>query len=316
MWNKSFEKLAMLAALMLVTQSACKSVDKMTKDAQQLNKDANAAKVKAEETKAQTEAEVGDAAVKASLGVAVADGNRPATDVARDVYRHPAETLYFFDVKPESTVLELWPGRGWYTRILGPYVGAKGKLYVTNYSPEDASEYRAKMSGEYVETLKTIPNNGNISVIELQPSGEIDLGLENEVDVVLTFRNIHNWMKDGSDVAVYEQAHKALKPGGIFGIVEHRANEGTTREESIVSGYVDQQQLIAEVEKAGFELVEASEINANAKDTKDHPEGVWTLPPALRLKEKDADKYIEIGESDRMTLKFKKVDKPVETAEN
>lgn len=312
MWNKSWNKLAMAAALALVTQGACKSVDTMKKDAQQLNKDANEAKDKAEEAKAQTEAEMGDAAVKASLGMAVADGNRPATDVARDVYRHPAETLYFFDVKPESTVLELWPGRGWYTRILGPYVGAKGKLYVTNYSPEDPSEYRAKMAGEYTETIKTIPNNGNISVIGLEPAGELDLGLENEVDVVLTFRNVHNWMKDGSDVTIYEQVHKALKPDGIFGIVEHRAKEGTTREESMVSGYVDQQQLIAEVEQAGFELVEASEINANPKDTKDYPEGVWTLPPSLRLKEQDADKYIEIGESDRMTLKFKKVAKPAE----
>ncbi len=301
-----------LALLMTVwSLSGCKTVDKAkdkaaeaNKEASALQKDAQEAKASAEETKAETEAAADDAATKASLAAAVADDNRPAKDIARDVYRHPVDTLLFFGVKPDSTVLELWPGRGWYTRILGPYVGAKGKLYVTNYSAADSSEYRAKLSTEYAETLKTIPNNTRFSAIEVLPPENINFGLENEADVVLTFRNVHNWKKDGSDKVIYAEALKALKPGGVFGVVEHRAPEGTTWEESADTGYVDQQLLIEEIEAAGFKFVESSEVNANAKDTKNYPKGVWTLPPSLKLKEQDADKYLEIGESDRMTLKF------------
>ncbi len=296
-----------LAALTLFTQGACnKSVGQLKNDASKLNKDANAAKDKAEATKADVDEKVDEGTTQASLAAAIADGSRPEKERLRDPYRHPYDTLMFFEVKPDSKVLELWPGRGWYTNVLAPYVGANGKLYVTNYSATDASEYRAKMSVEYAERLKTIPNNSQITVIDVVPSETISFGVENELDVVLTFRNIHNWMKDGSDATIYAEAFKALKPGGIFGVVEHRGNEGTTREQSIETGYVDQQQLIADIEAAGFKLVEASEINANAKDTKNYPEGVWTLPPALKLKEQDADKYLEIGESDRMTLKFMK----------
>lgn len=295
-----------LVAITLFTQGACKSVDDIKKDANQINKDANAAKNMAEDTKKDVDSKVDEGAMQASLAAAIADGSRPETERVRDAYRHPYDTLAFFDVRPDSTVLELWAGKGWYTNILTPYVGAKGKLHVTNYAATDASEYRAKTSAEFSERLKTIPMGAQVNVIDVMPPETIEFGLENEVDVVLTFRNIHNWMKDGSDATIYAQSFKALKPGGIFGIVEHRGAEGTTREQSITSGYVDQQALIAEVEAAGFKLVEASEINANAKDTKNHPEGVWTLPPALKLKEQDSAKYIEIGESDRMTLKFMK----------
>ena len=144
-----------------------------------------------------------------------------------------------------------------------------------------------------------------VGVIPIQVDS-LDFGLSDQVDVVLTFRNIHNWVKGGYDATVYAQAYQALKPGGVFGVVEHRGPEGMTREQSATSGYMDQVQVIADIEAAGFTFVGASEVNANPKDTRDHPEGVWTLPPRLRLGDTDRDKYVAIGESDRMTLKFTK----------
>ena len=307
MHRNRFGALIALVVFGAASLSACKSTEQLRADANRIDERTEQLAERADNEIKEANEAIDEGATRASLMAAIASESRPIEQRSRDLYRHPYETLDFFGVRPDSAVLELWPGgSGWYTHILGPYVGATGKLYVTNYSAQDPSEYRAKSSAAYVETLKTIPNHDRINVIEVIPPETIDLGLDQEVDFVLTFRNIHNWMKDGSDVTIYEQAYKALKPGGIFGVVEHRGQEGMTREQSIKSGYVDQQQLISEIEAAGFELVEASEINANAKDTKDHPEGVWTLPPSMRLEEKDATRYMEIGESDRMTLKFKK----------
>lgn len=225
---------------------------------------------------------------------------------ARDAYRNPKETLTFFEIEPTSAVLELWPGGGWYTAILAPYVGESGALYVTGYPADTGSEYLVKMTANFNAWLPTVPHGDKVTVIEVNPPEVLDFGLENQIDVAVTFRNAHNWSKNNYDSMIYEQVFKALKPGGVFGVVDHRAPEGMSLEDQGKSGYLDQARVIAAVEAVGFELVEASEINANAKDTKDHPEGVWTLPPSLRLGDVDREKYVEIGESDRMTLKFRK----------
>ncbi len=238
-----------------------------------------------------------------ALRTAIESPERPEAERARDQYRHPHETLTFFGVEPDDEVLELWAGGGWYTHILAPYLAERGKLHVTSFSQDHEREYlrnlRAKID-DYVET------SGHPVSIIAADTENLDFGLDEQVDVVLTFRNVHNWVKGDYDRQVYEQAYQALKPGGIFGVVEHRGPEGMTREESAETGYMDQATVIADVEAVGFELVETSEINANPKDTADHPEGVWTLPPSLRLGDEDREKYTSIGESDRMTLKFRK----------
>lgn len=240
------------------------------------------------------------------LQEAIDSPTRPDAQRARDAYRNPYDTLKFFEVTPTSTVLELWAGGGWYTGILAPYVAGTGTLYVTAYPDDTGSEYLAKMTASFKSWLKTAPNGSNVNIIEVNPPEVLDFGLQDEVDVVLTFRNVHNWAKNGYDTKIYEQAFKALKSGGTFGLVDHRAPEGMSEEDQAKSGYIAQERVVAAVESVGFELVESSEINANPNDTKDHPEGVWTLPPSLRLGDVDRDKYVAIGESDRMTLKFRK----------
>ena len=301
----------------LLGLAGCKSMDKAAQKMEDTGEGAavatkeaaaetEAAAAEMEKTSEEVQAQATQEANKARLMAAIADANRPAEQRARDLYRHPYETLTFFEVRPESHVLELWPGGGWYTRILSAYVGENGKLYVTNASPKDPLKARAQMSKDYDAMVKTLPYNDNITVMTVANPKKFSTGLEDQVDVVLTFRNVHNWVKENTDKTVYEEAFKALKPGGIFGIVEHRGPKGMTRAQSAKTGYLDQDGVIAAVEAAGFKFVEASEINANAKDTKDYKEGVWTLPPTLRLKDKDSAKYMEIGESDRMTLKFMK----------
>ena len=192
-----------------------------------------------------------------------------------------------------------------YTRVLAPYLAGSGKLHVTVYPADSEREYFRTMNANMMSYLSEQGYADKVGVIPIQVDS-LDFGLSDQVDVVLTFRNIHNWVKGGYDATVYAQAYQALKPGGVFGVVEHRGPEGMTREQSATSGYMDQVQVIADIEAAGFTFVGASEVNANPKDTRDHPEGVWTLPPRLRLGDTDRDKYVAIGESDRMTLKFTK----------
>lgn len=240
-----------------------------------------------------------------TLRTALAHPLRTDADKARDEARHPYETLEFFGVKPDQTVLELWAGGGWYTRVLAPYIAPAGKLHVTTFQRDSEREYYRKMAAGMYEYVGQFEQGSALNVIEVNPAA-IDFAVDGQVDVALTFRNIHNWVGAGIDKAVYEATFKALKPGGVFGVVEHRGTTGMTREESAKSGYMDQATVIADIEAVGFKLVETSEINANPKDTKDHPEGVWTLPPSLRLGEVDREKYVAIGETDRMTLKFVK----------
>ncbi len=234
-----------------------------------------------------------------SIDAAIAGSHRSAENRARDGFRHPKETLTFFGVKEGQQVLELWPGKGWYTEILAPVLHDHGAL--TAAAPDN------KYLTSYREMLGTRPDiYGNVQVLVVTPPDAITLEADGSADVVLTFRNVHNWVSGGFADAMQSAVFKVLKPGGVYGVVEHRGAPGMSEEQIKKTGYVPEDTVIALVTKAGFVLEERSEINANPKDTKDHPEGVWTLPPSYKLGDKDRAKYAEIGESDRMTLRFRK----------
>lgn len=233
--------------------------------------------------------------------------HRAKENKLRDQYRHPVETLTFFNVKDDMTVVEVSPGKGWYTEILAPYLRDKGKLYAAHFSPDNPETYFKETLKNYLEKLRQQPKlYDKVVVTALQPPKDVQIAPEGSADRVLTFRNIHNWMANGQASAVFNAMYKALKPGGILGIVEHRGSSHKPQDPKAASGYVTEDYVIALARKAGFEFLAKSEINANPKDTKNHPEGVWTLPPTLKLKDKDKAKYLAIGESDRMTLKFLK----------
>jgi predicted methyltransferase len=249
-----------------------------------------------------------DAASDAKLRAAVASSDRPAAEVARDKYRHPVETLEFFGVRDGMTVVELWPGGGWYTAILGPYLADTGKLVVTNMDPNGPpGEQMAMNAKQYAARLASKPADfGKVQVQIVHPPADIALGPDASADAVVTFRNVHNWVADGIADKVFAAAFRVLKPGGVLGIEEHRAKADADPAKAGESGYVPEQFVIDLAQKAGFKLEARSEVNANPKDTKDYPKGVWTLPPAYRLGEQDHAKYEAIGESDRMTLRFVK----------
>lgn len=235
-----------------------------------------------------------------TLQKVIASSHRSAKNRARDRDRHPLETLEFFGVSPTQTVVELWPGNGWYTEILAPFLRDRGQLIVTNFDPTKSKPAKALQ-----DKLVASPDIfSKVKVATIDPPQKLKLASNNSVDVVLTFRNIHNWIIGGYADKVYAAAFQALKPNGILGVEEHRAKAGTNLQESAKTGYIDENGVIAEIEKVGFKFLGKSEINANPKDTKDYPDGVWTLPPTLRLGDKDKERYLAIGESDRMTLKF------------
>jgi predicted methyltransferase len=244
-----------------------------------------------------------------TLADAIAAGTRTPAYVERDKYRHPRETLEFFGVKPDQTVVEVWPSRGWYTEILAPYLREHGQYYAAGFaiSDKDTPQYQRDITADFAAKLAAQPDlYSHVTVSELGKPDRWTACPPGTADVVLTFRNVHNWLAGDFEDEMFKAFHAALKPGGVLGVVEHRARPGTSREQMKESGYVTEAYVIAAAEKAGFKLVEKSEINANPRDTKDHPEGVWTLPPSYALKDKDREKYAAIGESDRMTLRFVK----------
>lgn len=241
------------------------------------------------------------------LQTALDGEQRSAENKARDQYRHPKETLEFFDVRNDMTVVEIWPGGGWYTEILAPYLHDKGQLYAAHFSPDSTVPYFKKSVKAFNDKVAAEPDvYGAMRITELQPPAKVEIAPAGSADRVLTFRNVHNWMRSGQSGAVFKAMYKALKPGGILGVVEHRSPTYIVQDPQAVSGYVREDYLIEMAENAGFRLLEKSEINANPKDTGKHPKGVWTLPPSLRLGDADREKYQAIGESDRMTLKFVK----------
>jgi predicted methyltransferase len=240
-----------------------------------------------------------NAAPSDALAAAVAAPSRAPENVARDGARHPAQTLGFFGVTPTQTVVELWPGRGWYTEILAPLLREQGKLYAATPTGDYLQPYKdflAKNSAVY----------DRVQLTEVSPPASLSLGPDGSADAVLTFRNVHGWVSNGYAQEVHEAVFRVLKPGGVYGVEEHRAAPGTPAEASAKSGYVSEEAVIAMATKAGLVLEERSELNANPKDTKDYANGVWALPPSLRGGDVDKDKYVAIGESDRMTLRFRK----------
>jgi predicted methyltransferase len=238
---------------------------------------------------------------------ALAGDWRSEKNRARDAYRHPKETLDFFGVDPTQTLIEIWPGGGWYAEVLAPAFNAHGHYVAIVPKPLPDSPARVQRDNDKLRAMFAARPDlySNAEVREALDSSPV-LGPPESADVVLTFRNAHNWVMAGNEQAFFKAFYDVLKPGGTLGVVDHRAAEDSPPAEMKTSGYLPQAYVIALAEGAGFELVASSEINANPKDTKDYPEGVWTLPPTYTLGDKDREKYAAIGESDRMTLKFRK----------
>jgi len=248
---------------------------------------------------------------EAKLATVLTGNQRTAEERARDGYRHPRETLEFFGVRENMTVIELSASKGWYTAILGPLLSEKGKLAVTNADPNGPPDSEGtKNAKSLLERIAKDPAAfGKVSTIVTNwKRDEVSLGPDGSADMVLTFRNLHGWIANGVADKVLTASFKVLKNGGTLGVEEHRAKpEASTDPKAIGdSGYVPEALVVQLAQKAGFKLSGASEVNANPKDTKDHPKGVWTLPPTLQLGDTDKQKYLAIGESDRMTLKFVK----------
>lgn len=223
----------------------------------------------------------------------------------RDIYRHPAETLKFFDVEPDMTVVEIWPSTGWYSEILAPLLKQRGTFYAAHFPKESPVEFFNRVrEGFQMKMDGDAANYGKVIMAEFNPGADVLSVPEGSADRVLTFRNVHNWLRTGSEERAFALFYKVLKPGGRLGVVEHRTKADRDRAWMLDNGYMTENYVIGLAEKAGFRLAERSEINANAADTADHPEGVWTLPPTLRLGDVDKKRYLAIGESDRMTLLF------------
>jgi predicted methyltransferase len=235
--------------------------------------------------------------------------HRSEASKARDQYRNPTETLTFFGIEPGMTVMEIWPGGGWYTEILAPAMRDYGTLIIATWDPQVKGQpsYRYELPKQMEETFEKHPEVYDQVTFEyFSPPGSPSLGDAESLDVIVTFRNTHGWISGGLAQDVFNEFARVLKPGGTLGVVQHRAEEGADPKVSAKNGYVSEAAVKELATNAGFEFVASSEINANPKDTKDHSKGVWTLPPSYSLGEKDKDKYAGIGESDRMTLKFKK----------
>jgi predicted methyltransferase len=237
------------------------------------------------------------------LDAAIAGELRSDKNKARDQYRNPKETLEFFGFDPSLTVVEITPGGGWYTEILAPALKGTGTFYGAHYPDTGEDNYYSNSRKRLAKKLASDDAYSEVVLTDFVPRQESELAPAGSADMVLTFRNLHNW-KDAGVEQVFKDAYRALKPGGVLGVVEHRLPEGTDPAKAI--GYVSQKKTIKQAEAAGFKFAASSEINANPKDKAVYEKGVWTLPPVLRLGEQDKEKYLAIGESDRMTLKFVK----------
>ncbi|MFT7201301.1 MAG: putative methyltransferase [Glaciecola sp.] len=243
-----------------------------------------------------------------NISEAVNNENRSVKERSRDEYRHPQQTLRFFDVQPDMAVAEISPGGGWYSSILAPLLNQKGQFYAAHfYIQEGGNAYYKKSLDGFMQKISQNHSYKNTKVTAFHPTKAMDFAPANSLDRVLTFRNVHNWYmqagQEGIDSA-FSSFFKALKKGGVLGVVEHKLPENLADEAQKSSGYMKQSVVIAAAEKAGLTLLASSDVNFNPLDTTEHEKGVWTLPPGLRLGEKDRAKYLTIGESSRMTLKF------------
>ena len=252
---------------------------------------------------------VDGAVAEARLAAAVSGPWRNPDNVARDGYRHPGETLQFFGVMPDDTVIEITPGGGWYAEILAPYLREDGQYVAAVVDPMALPEGRGRdyqannQAGLEKLFVGSAAQYDRARIVAFDPANP-SFGAAGSADAVLTFRNVHNWRSNGQAEGMFKGFFDVLKPGGVLGVVEHRAAADVPADDK--SGYVGQAQVVAMAQAAGFVLDATSEVNANPRDTKDHPNGVWTLPPGNRHEDTDRAKYQAIGESDRMTLRFRK----------
>lgn len=240
-----------------------------------------------------------------TLEALITAAHRSPENIARNGARHPVETLEFFGLEPDMTVLEILPALGWYTEILAPYLAEKGRLYLAHFSPDGILPYMPKVLGMFEDRMVREPELfGRVTVRHINPPREVSVTPPGATDLAMTFRNVHNWIMADQEHEYFAAFFQALKPGGVLGVVEHRASEDADMNVMRTTGYVTEAYVKEIAERAGFVHEASSEINANPRDTKDHPKGVWSLPPFLQSG--DEAKYRAIGESDRMTLKFRK----------
>ena len=247
--------------------------------------------------------------VDEALRAAIAGSQRTPANAARDGWRHPYETLKFFGTRPDSTVVEISPGGGWYTEILAPYLRDKGQLILAGDDPESDKPATVQGLERFKARLQAQPAvYGRVVMAVFAPPAKLAYAPNGSADLVLTFRNVHNWSKYGDEGvrAVFASFFQSLKSGGVLGVVEHRLPADRPQDANTSTGYVHQDYVIGIAQSVGFRLEAASEINANPRDTADHAGGVWALPPSYANKDVDRDKYQAIGESDRMTLQFVK----------
>ncbi len=254
----------------------------------------------------------------AQLDSVLAGSWRSPANRARDAYRHPKATLQFFGIRPDQTVVEITPGGGWYSEILAPLLHDNGHYIAAVQAPAGDGEARRDDDALHRKFAADAVHYGKAKFVEFDPKAPV-FGAPGSVDLLLTFRNVHNWVatnKDGADTApaMFKAFFAVLRPGGVLGVVDHRASDEATLDMVKQSGYLPTRYVVKLATAAGFVLDESSEINANPKDTKDYPKGVWTLPPTLTLGEQDKAKYQTIGESDRMTLRFIKPAAPAVSA--
>jgi predicted methyltransferase len=248
--------------------------------------------------------------VASELVSAAKNTERSEKNRARDQYRNPIETLDFFGLEATMTVVEIAPGGGWYTEILAPAVKGSGTLYAAHFPADSQIKYYQRSLAGFKNKVANDDRFREVKITEFAPLTHSDIAPTGSADMVLTFRNVHNWyMRQGDEgvLNAFQTFNKALKPGGVLGVVEHRLPEHRNDADQKNSGYMKQSYVIEIAKKAGFELVAQSDVNANPLDSANHPKGVWTLLPSLALGEENADQYKAIGESDRMTLKFKKL---------
>jgi predicted methyltransferase len=260
---------------------------------------------------AAVDAQSADAA--AALDAATAGAHRSEANRARDGYRHPKETLTFFGFRPDMTVVEIWPGGGWYTEVLAPALANGGKLYAAQYGSSPPFPYQQREMDTLAGKMRAAPDvYRSVTPTALNFfSNELAIAPPGTADLIVTFRNVHNWFQDGygppnAAELAFAAMFTALKPGGVLGVVDHRWPDPKTEDPGARNGYVSEERVIEYAERAGFELAGRSDVNRNPGDTHDYPEGVWTLPPDLALGDRDRAKYLAIGESDRLTLKFVK----------
>jgi predicted methyltransferase len=252
-----------------------------------------------------------DNGASASIDAALAGAHRSDRNKARDASRHPKQTLEFFGLRPDMTVVEIWPGGGWYTEVLAPVLKGTGKLYVAQYGEKASFDYQLTEDAALAEKFAKFPEVfDEVQRTALWYPDELTIAPAGTADLVLTFRNAHNWVDPGykQDAArLFEAFFTALKPGGILGVVDHRWPDPATEDPVAANGYISEERVRTFAEAAGFEFVASADINRNPKDTHDHPSGVWSLPPELaRATDEDRQRLQDIGESDRMTLKFRK----------